>query len=88
MPPLKPLFNFKYKLFFSRFILVYESMAMPLEFIGQSRTLVVVGSHEPVMFVLSKWACHTQGASNSSHSLLHSPLLHLAFKLIAHYAKT
>ncbi len=35
-------------------------MAMPLEFIGQSRTLivVVVGSHEHVMSVLSKWALY------------------------------
>jgi len=43
-------------------------MVMPLEFIGQSGTLVVAGSHEPVMFVLSKWAHHTQGESSSSPS--------------------
>ncbi len=71
MPPFKPPFNFKYKLFFSRSIHVFRSMAMPLEFTGQSGTFVVVaGSHELVV------------------ALLHSPLVHLAFKLIAHYIKT
>jgi hypothetical protein len=44
-------------------------MAMPLEFIGQSGTLVVVvGSHEHVMSVLSKWARDIQGASSSGPS--------------------
>jgi hypothetical protein len=40
-------------------------MAIPLEFIGQSRALVVVvGSHEHVMPMLSKWAHNSQGASS------------------------
>jgi hypothetical protein len=46
MPPLKPLFNFKYKLFFFRSIFVSGFVAMSFEFIGQLGTLVaIVGSH-------------------------------------------
>lgn len=38
---------------------------MPLELIGQLGTPVaIVGNHELVMFMSSKWATHIQGACN------------------------
>jgi hypothetical protein len=46
-------------------------MAMPLEFTGQSGTFVVVaGSHELVVSVLSKWAHHIQGSSSFGPSFV------------------
>jgi hypothetical protein len=89
MPPLKPPFNFNYKLFFFASILVSRSMAMPLQFIGQSGTLiVVVGSHEAIMYVLANGLTPFKVHPALVLALLHSPLMHLAFKFIVHYTKT
>jgi hypothetical protein len=43
MPPFKVLANFKYKLFFSRSILVFEYVEVPFEFLVQSMTPTIVG---------------------------------------------
>jgi hypothetical protein len=65
MAPFKPLFNFKYKLFFFRSIFVSGLVAMPFEFIGQLRTLVaIVGSHGHITKLLDGLNYEFKGKDN------------------------
>jgi len=51
MPPFKVLANFKYKLFFFSSVLVLGYVEVPIEFLVQSMTPTIVGSHELKTYV-------------------------------------